>query len=41
MAVGVVQYLAGTILGLFYRKVILSVNSCGHANVEDVRIASS
>jgi len=41
MAGGVVQYLAGTISGLLYRKVILYVNTCGHVDVEDVRIASS
>jgi hypothetical protein len=38
---GAVLCLGDTILGLFYRIVILSVNSCGHVDVEDVLIASS
>jgi hypothetical protein len=38
---GVVQYLGDTISGLYDRTVILSVNSCGHVDMEDVLIASS
>jgi hypothetical protein len=41
MAGGVVLYLGDTIWELLYRTEILFVSSCGHVDVEDIRIASS